>query len=362
MLVKRQSREVSPPVLLLDPQGEVIEEVRGFLLYLHVRGFSPNTLIAYAHDLKHLYTFLGQAHLNLRDFRPAQAIQFLQHLNTRKGDFSTLTVPTINRILAAVSSYFDYLLYSETLQDRPHPFKKVTDAAAVRIRQRYQPFLGITTRVQPQKRLLHLRSIERLPRPMDDQKVQALLDSLTKKRDRAVFLLMLQGGLRPGEALGLHLEDIAYGRRRITIRHRTDHPKGVRSKSRVERIVDLLEPECLQAVSDYVMHERPQDTDSTILFLTGGKGKKRLEALSYFTFAKLFKRRCKALGLSETWITPHALRHTHATRMWEGGMRELTLQKRLGHLSLESTRLYTRVSDQVLLEEYQRVLGKKDPS
>lgn len=56
-------------------------------------------------------------------------------------------------------------------------------------------------------------------------------------------------------------------------------------------------------------------------------------------------------------MTPHALRHTHATRMFEGGMRELTLQKRLGHASPESTRVYTRVSDPIVVEEYRRALG-----
>lgn len=50
---------------------------------------------------------------------------------------------------------------------------------------------------------------------------------------------------------------------------------------------------------------------------------------------------------------------THATRMWEGGMRELTLQKRLGHASPESTRLYTQVSDPMVVADYRRALGEE---
>lgn len=61
-------------------------------------------------------------------------------------------------------------------------------------------------------------------------------------------------------------------------------------------------------------------------------------------------------------MTPHALRHTHATRMWEAGMRELTLQKRLGHASPESTKIYTRVSDAVVVTEYRRALGLDRPA
>ena len=155
---------------------------------------------------------------------------------------------------------------------------------------------------------------------------------------------MLQGGLRPGEVLGLHLEDIAYGRRRVVVRHRDDHPKGARSKSRYERVVDLHEPETLAIVSAYVMDERPADGDSPLVFLIGGRGKRRLEALSYDGLVKMFTRATTRAGIRTPWVTPHACRHTHATAMWEGGMRELTLQKRLGHASPESTRIYTRVS------------------
>ena len=63
----------------------------------------------------------------------------------------------------------------------------------------------------------------------------------------------------------------------------------------------------------------------------------------------------------QTQITPHALRHTHATPMWEAGMRELTLQRRLGHASPEATRVYTRVSDPIVVTEYRRALGLDDP-
>jgi len=107
------------------------------------------------------------------------------------------------------------------------------------------------------------------------------------------------------------------------------------------------------------MHERPSDTDQTLVFLVGGKGKNRNRPLSYHDLVKLFQRRCERLKIRTPWMTLHALRHTHATRMWEGGMRELALQKRLGHASPESTRLYTRVSDATVVAEYKRALGEE---
>jgi len=186
--------------------------------------------------------------------------------------------------------------------------------------------------------------------------VARLLPELRTRRDLAMVRLMLDGGLRPGEVLGLHLTDVAYGRRRIVIRHRDDHPRGARSKSRTERIVDLHEAVTLETVAADVMFERPTNA-SPLMFLVGGHGPRRNEPLSYAAMVRLFARACERARLRAPWVTPHALRHTHATRMWEAGMRELTLQKRLGHASVEATRIYTRVSDASVVSEYRRALG-----
>lgn len=70
--------------------------------------------------------------------------------------------------------------------------------------------MGPASRQQPVRRSVYVKTVQRVPRPLDDAQVQALLEHLRCLRDRALVLLMLQGGLRPGEALGLHLEDIAY--------------------------------------------------------------------------------------------------------------------------------------------------------
>jgi integrase/recombinase XerD len=244
-----------------------------------------------------------------------------------------LSPMTINRILAAVSTFFEYLLLSGYEGVLSNPL----DASAGNGR------VGKARR--PAHRLNRLRRIHRIPRPLSDEQATTLLAAMKNYRDKAMFLLMLQGGLRPGEVLNLHLDDIEYGKRRISIRYRTDHPKGVRTKSRTERVIDIYEPEALATLSAYVMLERPKAAPTRHLFLVGGAGSRTTEPIGYAALAKLFARRKKEVGLTDPWITPHALRHTHATKLWEGGMRELALQKRMGHASFESTRGYTRVSD-----------------
>lgn len=375
MMVQRTlSADGHLQVELLDSFGKPIPIVSAFLRHLTARDYSPNTLVAYAHDLQHFWQFLWAQGLSWEEFHPPHALALLEYLRATPSQRAVqrlaltlatvvdgkpalcLAPATINRILAAVSTFYEYALLSDQL-DRQNPIEKYVDRNLQRVFDRHRPLMDGASRQRPVRSRVSVKTVQRLPRPLNDEQVTALLGALRCQRDRAFVRLMLDGGLRPGEALGLHLEDIAYGRRRVVIRYRNDHPKGARAKSRFERVVDLHEPTTLAAVNRYVMTERPSDADSPFVFLVGGNGHRRLEPLSYPALAKLFTRACKRCGIHAPWMTPHSLRHTHATRMWEGGMRELTLQKRLGHASPESTRIYTRVSDPAVVADYRRALA-----
>jgi integrase len=366
---------------LLDDDDQPIPVVSGFMRHLSARGCSPNTLSAYAYDLLHFMSFLQEQQLTYHEFRPPHALLFLEYISqlpsrkaarrlglvlaTTTADGASaprLSPATINRTFATVSSFYEYLILAGHFTERENPIQKVPDPALARVPGRHRPFMGYASYQKPMRRAVHVKMVRRVPRPMEDEQVRQLLESLSLKRDKAMILLMLHGGLRPGEVLTLQLGDIQYGRERVVIRYRTDHPKRARTKSRTERVVDLLQPETLQAVSDYVMDERPTDAQSPYIFLVGGHGKRRQEPLGYHALVKLFERHCERLGIRDPWVTPHALRHTHATRMFEQGMRELTLQKRLGHASPASTQVYTPVSDPVVVEEYRRALGAEEQS
>ena len=348
-------------VELVDESGAPIAVVSTFLRHLAARGCSPNTLAAYAYDLRHLWLFLAARGLAWQDFGPPHALELLEALRAtpsrRPAQRLGLTVATsadgrparrlapatVNRVLAAVSSFYEYAILAG-VWDRANPIEKRPDpslAAVPSVIGRSWVARAVSVRSAAR---CGSRRVQRVPRPLDEGQVRALLGELRCVRDRAIVLLMLQGGLRPGEVLGLQLDDIAYGRRRVVVRHREDHPKGVRQKSRHERVVDLHEPEALAAVSEYVMRVRPADAEIPLVFLIGGRGSRRLEAFGYDGLVRMFARACARAGIREPWITPHALRHTHATRMWEGGMRELSLQKRLGsRLAGINTDLHARV-------------------
>ncbi|MBV9323226.1 MAG: tyrosine-type recombinase/integrase [Chloroflexi bacterium] len=372
-VVKEREGRIVRRVHLFGDNDQPIAAVTRFLDHLAERGYSPYTLAAYAYDLQNLFVFLAAVGLEWHAFRPADALRFLAFLRRRatRGpaqrlglaliiDGETpgrrLSAPTVNRILAGVASFYEWAIAAEAYSGAESPLQLREDPALARVADRHQPFMGRASRQRPVRRVVAVKQPLRLPRPMASTDVEALLSGLTRLRDLAIFLLMVDGGLRPGEVLSLHLEDVAYGQRRVAIRQRDDHPRGLRGKSRAERVVDLHEPRTLNAVSQYVLHERPREALHPFLFMVGGKGARRLEPLGYDAVVRLFARHLQRLGLRSPEKTPHALRHTHATAMWEGGMRELSLQKRLGHASPESTKIYTRVSDEQVLADYTRAL------
>ena len=74
MRVAKQLRDGELQVKLLDDDGTVIEAVSPFLRHLRARGYSPNTLLAYAHDPQRLFRLLRSAGVGLGDFTPARAL------------------------------------------------------------------------------------------------------------------------------------------------------------------------------------------------------------------------------------------------------------------------------------------------
>jgi integrase len=211
--------------VLDDADGEVALVTR-FLTHLSDSGYSPNTLCAYAYDLRHLVVFLDRRAMTWNEFTPAVALEFpgnLRRLPSRRpAQRLGLTVATeqgrllsgatVQRVLAATSSFFKWAIAAEEYAGAENPMQTRVDAALGRVPDRHQPFVGAASRQQPVRRTVRVRLPIRLPRPMKPDEVDALLASMTTIGDLALFLLMLDGGLRPGEVLCLQLDDVSYGR------------------------------------------------------------------------------------------------------------------------------------------------------
>jgi integrase/recombinase XerC len=153
-------------------------------------------------------------------------------------------------------------------------------------------------------------------------------------RDLAILLLLYGSGLRVSEALSLTAKDLPIGE---AVRVR-----GKRSKTRIVPVVKAVR----EAIADYVRQcPFPVAGDSPLF--VGARG----GPLS----ADLVRRAVRAarvrLGLPET-LTPHALRHSFATHLLARGADLRSLQELLGHASLSSTQIYTKVDAAHLLDVY----------
>tara|TARA_B100001179_G_scaffold210398_1_gene176993 strand:+ start:483 stop:1379 length:897 start_codon:yes stop_codon:yes gene_type:complete len=193
-------------------------------------------------------------------------------------------------------------------------------------------------------RLRGPRIAKGLPRPVTPDDAVGLADTVAElasddwigARDRAVLLLLYGAGLRIAEALSLTGADLPLGER-LT----------VTGKGGKQRVVPLL-PIIREAVADYVARCPWPLTQSEPLF-RGAKG----GALSQGVLQKATARARRSLGLPDS-ATPHALRHSFATHLLGAGADLRSLQELLGHASLGSTQIYTKVDAATLLDTYRK--------
>lgn len=153
-------------------------------------------------------------------------------------------------------------------------------------------------------------------------------------RDRAVLLLMYGAGLRIAEALSLRGADLPLGETLL-----------VTGKGGKQRVVPLI-PVVRAAVADYA-RQCPWPFDRNEPLFRGAKG----GALSQGMVQKAMASARKAMGLPDS-ATPHALRHSFATHLLGAGADLRSLQELLGHASLGSTQIYTKVDAATLLDTY----------
>ncbi len=149
------------------------------------------------------------------------------------------------------------------------------------------------------------------------------------------------GGLRRCEVLGLDLEHVRVGERRLFIAD----GKGGR-----QRWIPIT-ARFFATLSRYLDNERPESTSTSRVFV-GLKGKRRGQPLSAYGLDQIIESARDRAGL--THATCHELRHACFTRLREAGMSLEALQAQAGHASIETTRVYVHLSDDWLANEYRK--------
>jgi integrase/recombinase XerD len=181
---------------------------------------------------------------------------------------------------------------------------------------------------------MHRRRLDRIPRHLPWEKVRALVDGVDTTypdgmRDKAILLLLAVLGLRSDEVRALELGHIAWRHGELRLS---------KTKSRRARVLPLSQ-EVGAAIADYVLHGRPH-IDSPYVFLRhkAPYGPLRTRGAISGIVNKHFRR----AGLGDC-RSAHLLRHSLATRMVNEGVPIKHIADVLGHASIDTTAIYTKV-------------------
>jgi integrase/recombinase XerC len=302
--------------------------IDGYARYLSAeRGFSVNTVRAYCADLAGLAAF-AESHgaIQVTDLGLELLRDWLW-----TGTEAGLARATIARRSASARGFTAWLAREGILPSDP----------AVRLRS---PKPGRT-----------------LPRVINRSQMQELLDTLEAAahsgtpgaiRDLAIIELLYASGVRVSELVGLDVVDVDLSRLTLRVTGKGDKervvPFGVPAQAAVVRYLTEARPLLASLPGAVPSSAAPRATapPSTALFL--GASRNRLGVRAVYRIVAALLESLPGSGPAG----PHALRHTAATHLLDGGADLRAVQEMLGHASLGTTQIYTHVSAERLQQSY----------
>jgi len=314
-----------------------VVEVDAYLKFLQHR-CRPNTWISYGYDLQIFLNFIRKPLTGVTSADILAFVDSQQSATNRQGRTNGLSSKspglsnrTINRRLAAVASFYEYLRVFHDLPFKISPIPR----GLVRRKASWGNWYGRPTTTSL------VRAPETLPRPLDPEEVTPFVDSLRSHRDKAMVMLMLLAGLRKSEVLKLDLKDIDFGQRTLMVRE---------GKGGHQRVVAISDTGLRELIS-YLNAERPASLSDKVFLVMKGKNKGQpLTVAALDTIIEYHRQKADTPG-----IQCHRMRHTCFTRLRQGGMSLEALQAQAGHRSINTTRIYLHLCPRELQEEYLRM-------
>jgi site-specific recombinase XerD len=318
-----------------------VEPVERFLAYLASIERSPNTVKAYAHDLKDWFSFLGLRGLDWRSVTVEDVAGYVAWLRlppaARDGRVQVLPMvephcaaSSVNRKLAALTSFCEF----HSRHGVPLAGLLVTMTPAGRGRSSatsFKPFLHHITRNSPQRRrAIKLSTSPPRPRVLTAAEAQAILDACEHLRDRLLFAVLLDTGVRIGEALGLRHEDLNIAERQLAVVAR-DNDNRARAKGGRSRFIPTSS-ELMRLYADY-LNDEYGSLDSDYVFVNLW-GRPHGRPLTYPAVYDLVGRLRRRTGIT---FGPHWFRHTYATWLLRRGAGMESVKELLGHASITTT-------------------------
>ncbi len=288
---------------------ELKKEFNNYTTYISLeKGFSENTRVSYAHDLKVYLEFLTENSVKkISEISKELVEKFNQNLIS-KG----LVTSSRARYIASVRGFHKWLYRTNRAK------KNVTDSIEL---------------PRAEKKIPVNLSIDQINSVMSQPDTY----TLPGKRDRAILETLYSCGLRVSELIGLKVRDILW-------------ESGVirtLGKGNKERLVPISKT-ALDCLKDYIdnarIHFNKTKDAQEFLFLN-----QRGTALSRMGVWKVVDRYSKMAGIT-IQVHPHLFRHSFATHLIEGGADLRAVQEMLGHSDIVTTQIYTHLDGEFIKE------------
>lgn len=283
----------------------LLPTIKLYVRYLRLeRNLSPNTIEAYRNDLAHLEAFMMRNNLKLENVTLEQLHTFAASLHEYG-----ITPRSQARVLSGVRSFFRFLVLDGVVESDP------TELLEWPSLPEHLPVV------------LTLEEIDRIEGSIDLSKAEGA-------RNRAIIEVLFSCGLRVSELVNMKLSDL-YLEDRVLL---------VRGKGNKERLV----PVSSKAIADLkrwffdrnLMKIKPGEDDYVFLNRRGAH-------LTRTMILIMVKRQAEEAGIKKT-ISPHTFRHSFATALLQGGADLRSIQAMLGHEKIDTTLVYTHISNEQL--------------
>ena len=316
------------PFRIVDEGGLELEWANRFLDGQCVRGLAELSLRAYANTILHFVRWWSrQPGVDILDFRVTEST-LVEYVRAQLDEFPKPTPENINNRSYMLKRLFRFYFH----EDMPHaPYLIQRDW--YRYQRRRATILSADLKVKVPQRVIE---------PLNRDQVHRFWHSFDNARDMAIVALMVLGGLRSREVLGLTLEDLLFSEAQVHVRG-----KG----RRVRRVP--LPPETIRLLQSYLKTERPL-TNRPEVFVSL-KGKARGQAMTPAGLRSLFRHHRKEADVKKA--NPHRFRHTFGSDMVRAGVSLPALMRLMGHAHIDTTLLYIQLTPQDVFAEYTRAVA-----
>lgn len=354
--------------VLVDSSMRIIPEVLNFTDTLEKKGLSPNTIRGYLNDLKVFYIWLEKEGMRFYEVKPKHIPSFIEFVDKRHVS-GKVSPPTLSRYLATLSSFYRHFeALGGYVEESP-----IVKIEGYRPNQRRGYFRHTTNNWDKNlqnyfKRKHKKKSDKKRLYPDDIAKCYEMIESIWSDdeslmfRNKLMFKLLYETGFRVSELLHLRIDDFDYpdptektGNIYLIERENESFDRQLKTGERTTPVSSLL----LQEIDDYILYHRPERDGVEYIFVSHSKANLG-KPIGRATVEGVFNQIELACKFKYIRLTPHALRHTHASELQDLGVDVNIIKNRLGHGSIESTANYAKPSIETLIKAHERYLAFKE--